>query len=135
MKTAPCAAEGASYIVQGLTGADCPASVTALESCACTKDQNSAAVLASITSNVQENCGKTASEDVASASLVFSAYCNQANAVTLPTGVPVTQYITDLPAYSDLGGCASDAVSYVVQGLTNEKCPAAASFLVSYLCH
>jgi uncharacterized protein with beta-barrel porin domain len=122
-------------VVQGLTGEKCPASVTALESCACTKDQNSAAVVASIASNVQENCGNTASEDVASATVVFSAYCNQQNAVTLPTGVPVTQYITDLPAYSDLGGCASDAVSYVVQGLTGERCPAAASLLVSYLCY
>jgi len=116
--------------VQGLTEEKCPQSVTALESCACTQDQNSVSIASNIASNVQEGCGKTASEDLASASSVFSAYCNQAAAVTLPTGGPVTEFITDLPAFSELGRCAADAVSYAVQGLTDNKCPGAASLLV-----
>src|SRR5579871_5322979 len=103
---APCAADGVSYAVQALTNSECPAPATALESCACTKDQNAVAVASSIASLVlHDYCGPTATEDVTSASLVFSSYCNQGAAVATPSlsgptisGPTISQYITDLSA-------------------------------------
>ena len=120
-----------SYVVQGLTEESCAPSVTALESCACTQDQNSAAIVGRISTNVLDQCGSTAAADVSSADVVFSAYCDQAAAVTIPTGGPVSQYITDLTAFGNLGACAQSALSYAVQPLTESICPPAASLLVS----
>jgi len=130
---APCAASAASYVVQGLTDSKCPQGVTALQSCACTKDQNGAAVLASISSSVLYSCSSTATEDVASASLAFSAYCNQASPVPTPTPNPhsVTQYITELAAFGNLAPCAQSAISQAVQSLTYTKCPLDPSALQS----
>jgi hypothetical protein len=133
---APCAAEGVSYVVQSLTNADCPAPVTALESCACTKNQNAAAVASRISSMVLQDCGSTASEDVASASAVFNGYCNQGATITTPppAGASVSQYLTDLTAYSILAPCAAGALSYIIQSLTNQLCPSAAPALASCAC-
>jgi hypothetical protein len=134
---APCAASAVAYAVQGLTESSCPQAVTALESCACTKDQNSAAVAASISSSVVYECGKTASEDITSASKVFNGYCSQGNAAAsaaAPSPTMVSVYITDLPAFSNLAGCAASALSYVVLGLTNTDCPPAPSALASCAC-
>lgn len=131
LKIAPCAGSAVSAVVQGLTQESCAPSVTALESCACTQDKNSAAVVGSISTYVLNYCGSTAAEDVTSADKVFGAYCNQATPAAVPTGGPVTQYITDLPAYSELGGCGQSALSYAVQSLTDTNCPPAASLLVS----
>lgn len=133
---APCASSAVSYVVQALTEGDCPAGVTALESCACTKDSNSAVVSSSIASNVLYNCGATATDDITSASLVFDGYCNQGAAATTaaPSPTLVTDYITDLSAYSNLAPCATSAVSEVVQGLTNYDCPPGASALASCAC-
>ena len=134
---APCAASAVSYVVQGLTESSCPQAVTALESCACTKDRNSAAIAATISSSVIYECGSTASEDIASASQVFDGYCNQGNAaVSTPAPSPtmVSVYITDLPAFSNLAGCAASALSYVVLDMTNTDCPPAPSALASCAC-
>ena len=133
---APCAAEAVSYAVYSLTYKQCAQDVTALASCVCTKDQNSAVVSADISSNVLSRCGATASEDVSSAAALLKNYCTQGpNAKPFP---PITngisQYITDLPAYSDLGPCASNALSYIIGSMTYNKCPGAASALVSCAC-
>jgi hypothetical protein len=82
------------------------------------------------------SCGSTATEDVASAADAFSAYCNQATAVAVPTPTSgaISRYITDLSAFSDLAPCAQTALSYSVQGLTNSKCPSGASILQSCAC-
>ena len=109
----------------------CPTLVSALQSCACTKDNNAAAVQTKIASSVLAYCASTATDDQASAAAVFSAYCNQAVAVAIPSGGAVTQYITDLPAYSGLGGCAAYGLSYAVQGMTNSLCPAGVSLVVN----
>lgn len=69
---APCAQYAVSYQVQDLTESTCPQAVTALESCACSQDHNGASVASAIASNVLEYCSSTATEDVASASAVFS---------------------------------------------------------------
>lgn len=71
---APCAQYAVSYEVLGLTESACPKAVTALESCACSQDKNSASVASAIASGVLENCDTTATEDVASASAVFSKH-------------------------------------------------------------
>jgi hypothetical protein len=106
---APCAASAVSYVIQGLTDSACPQGVTALESCACTKDNIPKAVSSSISNNVLYYCSSTATEDVASASAVYSSYCNQESpgpAIT-PAPTRVTQYITDLNAWSQLVGFLS----------------------------
>jgi hypothetical protein len=69
---APCAQDAVSYEVLGLTESACPEAVTALESCACSQDHNSASVASAISSAVLYNCDATDTEDVASASAVFS---------------------------------------------------------------
>ena len=133
---APCAGDAVSYVVGELTRNECQAAVTALESCACTKDQNSAAVSSSISTLVFQYCATTASEDVSSASVVFDNYCNQGAAVATQPVDPnaVSQYITDLPAFSLLGPCAGSALSYVVQVLTRTDCPPGQSALASCAC-
>jgi hypothetical protein len=101
---APCAASAVSNAILDLTLSSCPQGVTALESCACTKDNIPKAVASSIASSVTYFCSSTATEDIASASAVFSAYCNQGSAGPTITPAPtlVSQYITDLTAYSQL---------------------------------
>jgi len=134
---APCAASAVQYAINSLTFSECRPEVTSLESCACTKDQNPTQVSSGISSLVLESCGSTATEDLFSASVVFSNYCNQAENTTPPLPAPtngVTEYITAFPAYSDLGPCAGSALSYVVQSLTEDKCPPVASALVSCAC-
>jgi len=133
---APCAGSAVEYAVQALTYSDCPPGVTALQSCACTKDQNSAALSATLSSQVLASCGTIASDDVSSASVVLSNYCNQAqtaNPFPSPTN-GVTEYITQIPAWSDLGPCAGSALEYLVQSLTYQQCPPGAPALVSCAC-
>lgn len=133
---APCAASAVSYAVQSLTNTKCPALVTALESCACSKDQIPAAVATAISSSVLYSCGTTATDDVASASKVFDRYCNQDAVVTTaaPSPTLVSQYITELAAFQSLAPCAASAVSYAVLSLTNYQCPPGASALASCAC-
>lgn len=69
---APCAQYAISYEVQGLTESACPQGVTALASCACSKNNNAASVASEIASSVLGYCSSTATEDVASASAVFN---------------------------------------------------------------
>lgn len=119
---APCAQYAVSNQVQGLTDSSCPQAVTALASCACSQDDNSASVASGISTDVLQNCDATDTEDIASASavfkrqaatgffsyefsqLIFSSYCNQANPGPAVTPAPtlVSQYVTDLSAYSNL---------------------------------
>jgi hypothetical protein len=132
---APCAKSAISYAVQGLTGSKCPPGVTQLQSCACTKDQNSVAVSSSISSSVLYSCGSTASEDVSSASAIFAQYCDPSVVITPgPQPTALSEYITELPAFSYLAPCAMSAVSYGVQSLTYDLCPADASELASCAC-
>jgi hypothetical protein len=118
---APCAQYAVSNQVQGLTDSSCPQAVTALASCACSQDDNSASVVSGISTDVFQNCDATDTEDIASASavfnrqaatfffyefsqLIFNSYCNQANPGPAVTPAPtlVSQYVTDLSAYSNL---------------------------------
>jgi hypothetical protein len=66
---APCAGSAVAYAVASLTYQLCPPGVTALESCACTKDNNGAVLSSTISGQVLEGCGSTASDDVSSASV------------------------------------------------------------------
>lgn len=136
---ASCAASGVSYAVQGLTGSRCPTEPAQLQSCACTKDSNSAAVGSSIGKEVLSYCSSTASDDVTSAASVFSIYCNGGSAAPSATATTkasggVSQFITDLPAVSNLAPCAVSAISYAVGSLTNRECPPEASGLQSCAC-
>lgn len=137
---APCAASGVSYAVQGLTGSRCPTDPAQLQSCACTKDSNSAAVGSSIGKEVLSYCTSTASDDVTSAASVFAAYCNQGGSAA-PTAAPtakvsggVSQFVTDVPAYTNLAPCAGSAISYAIASLTYKDCPSEAAGLQSCAC-
>jgi hypothetical protein len=70
---APCAQYAVSNQVQDLTDSSCPQAVTALASCACSQDDNSASVVSGISTDIIFNyCDATDTEDIASASAVFS---------------------------------------------------------------
>lgn len=134
---APCAASAVSAVVEDLTALQCPTGVTALQSCACTQDNNSAAVATTIANSILSDfCASTASDDVSSASVVFSYYCNQAGAAPSfsNAAASVSQYITDLAAYSALAPCAYLGLSNAVQDLTNALCPTGQAALASCAC-
>jgi hypothetical protein len=133
---APCASAALKYAVQSLTYEKCPEAVTALESCACTKDNNAVAVSSTIASNVLESCGATASEDVSSASVVFDNYCNQDVSAT-PFAAPkhpVSVFISDLPAFSDLAPCGRSGLSYAMYSIAYTLCPSEATALAPCAC-
>ncbi|OTB12143.1 hypothetical protein K445DRAFT_321405 [Daldinia sp. EC12] len=132
---APCAAAAVSENVQAQTNQNCPEAVTDLQSCVCTKNNNFASISTGISSSVSRSCGSTASEDQASAASVFKAYCNQASVTPFPTpSNPVTQYITDFPAWQELAPCAASGLSYIVQSMTYDLCPAEPSLLATCVC-
>ncbi|KAI1777156.1 hypothetical protein F4818DRAFT_409404 [Hypoxylon cercidicola] len=132
---APCAASAISVNVQAQTNDNCPEAVTDLQSCVCTKNSNFASISTDISSSVSYSCGSTASEDQASAASVFEAYCNQASITPFPTPEnPVTQYITDFPAWQELAPCAASGLSYIVQSMTYDLCPEEPSLLATCVC-
>lgn len=132
---APCAMSAVSYAVNYLTNSKCPEG-TAFQSCACTKQGNSAGVQATITSSVKYSCGATATEDFASASLVFNQYCNQASGLSTPGAgnTLVSHAITDIPYFADLAPCAASAVRSAVGTMTNYLCQAGIPQLNSCIC-
>ncbi|KAI0830402.1 hypothetical protein F5Y06DRAFT_282221 [Hypoxylon sp. FL0890] len=132
---APCAASAVSQNVQSQTFENCPEAVTDLQSCVCTKNNNFASISTEISKSVSYSCGSTASEDQASAASVFEAYCNQASVTPFPTpSNPVTQYITDFPAWQELAPCAAKGLSYIIQSMTYDLCPAEPSLLATCVC-
>ncbi|KAH8888587.1 hypothetical protein GQ53DRAFT_783686 [Thozetella sp. PMI_491] len=132
---ADCAGGALSYYVQSQTYNNCPEAVTALQQCVCSQDNNFAAVGSRVSSGVLGSCSATATEDLASAMTVYSAYCNQNNMPTFPTpATPVTQYPTDIPELSYLAPCAASAISYAVQSMTYNFCPSAATALATCAC-
>ncbi|OBT61189.1 hypothetical protein VE03_09432 [Pseudogymnoascus sp. 23342-1-I1] len=133
---APCAKSAVSYALDHLTLSICPDGITALQSCACTKNNNAAGVATTISKSVSAQCGSTATEDFASASQVFNQYCNPDAVVTAPATLPtpVTVSITDLPDFSSMAPCAQSAVSYAVASLTYDACPSDVAALQSCAC-
>ena len=133
---APCAMSAVSDALSDLTLSICPSGITALQSCACTKDNNAVGVAKTIAASVSDACGTTATDDMASASQVFAQYCNPAATITAaPTlATPVTAFITDLPIFSSLAPCAASAVSFAIDSLTNEACPSGVAALQSCAC-
>ena len=74
---APCASTGFSWAANSFSS-DCNANAgpTAVASCVCQKDQNANAFAADISTQVINDCGSTAIEDINSALSVFSSYCD-----------------------------------------------------------
>ncbi|KAK1767659.1 hypothetical protein QBC33DRAFT_52559 [Phialemonium atrogriseum] len=133
---APCAASALSYDVMSQTYSNCPEAVSDLQSCVCTKNQNSASIFTALSSSVSYSCGSTASDDLASAQTVLSAYCNQEEPQPTfpPPSVLVTQYITDFPEISYLAPCAASALSYAILYVTYNYCPSDATALATCAC-
>lgn len=71
---APCAASAVSENIQYQTYDRCPESVTDLQGCICTQDNNFASISSALSSSVSARCGSTASDDQASAQTVSSKY-------------------------------------------------------------
>ena len=118
-----------------MTYDNCPEAVTDMQSCVCSKSQYFASLSSTISADVSNSCGSTASSDQSSASAVFSAYCNQDAVVTFPTPtVKVSQYITDIPEMAYLAPCASSQVSYAVMDMTYSLCPPDAANLATCVC-
>ncbi|KAL8392125.1 hypothetical protein RB595_002350 [Gaeumannomyces hyphopodioides] len=134
-RLAPCAASAISYHVMSQTRTNCPQAVADLQGCVCTKNNNIAAISSGISSSVSYSCGSTASDDQASAATVLSAYCNQNAMPTFaPPSITVTNYISDIPEFQYLAGCAKGALQYAVQSMTNSFCPPEASNLATCAC-
>jgi hypothetical protein len=121
---APCASTGFAYAVNSITS-DCPplAGPTAQASCACLKDQNSAAVSKYIVSRVAFECSSTATEDINSAVAVFSDYCrNGAIGAAASSFQPVITSIGPMSAIqylASLAPCASTAFTIAVDRVTS----------------
>jgi hypothetical protein len=136
---ARCAQSAVSYAIFYLTNSACPEDPAGLQSCACTKNQNSLGASQSINSQVGSSCGSTRSADKASAQAMFAGYCglgNGTSAFPTPSYLPgaVSYYMTDLPNYSSLAPCAKSAMSYEMNTLVTYLCPAAPMALVACAC-
>ncbi|KAK7931527.1 hypothetical protein PG985_002239 [Apiospora marii] len=129
---APCAASALSYNIMSMTYSACPQAVTDLQSCVCSKGSIPSSVQFGISNSVSYSCGSTATDDQASASSAFAAYCNQANITPFPKPTqPVSQYIMDFPEWAELAPCAASAVSLN----TYDLCPTDASLLAPCVCN
>ncbi|KAK8014407.1 hypothetical protein PG990_007703 [Apiospora arundinis] len=133
---APCAASALSYNVMSMTYSACPQAATDLQSCVCSKGSIPSVLQAAISKSVSSSCGSTATDDQASASRVYAAYCNQANITPFPKPTQtVSQYIMDFPEMAQLAPCAASAVSYNVMSMTYDLCPTDASLLAPCVCN
>ncbi|KAK8023158.1 hypothetical protein PG991_007039 [Apiospora marii] len=133
---APCAASALSYNIMSMTYSACPQAVTDLQSCVCSKGSIPSSVQFGISNSVSYSCGSTATDDQASASSAFAAYCNQANITPFPKPTqPVSQYIMDFPEWAELAPCAASAVSLNVMSMTYDLCPTDASLLAPCVCN
>ncbi|KFX96463.1 hypothetical protein V490_03347 [Pseudogymnoascus sp. VKM F-3557] len=136
---APCAQSAISYAVQGMTNSKCPEGPSALNSCVCSKNQNSFAASSTLVSSVQYSCGSTHTADISSAQAVLAGYCKLGAGITsfpVPSTAvgQMTYYITDMPIYSSLAPCAKSAVEDGINTLTYSLCPADAGPLASCAC-
>jgi hypothetical protein len=137
---APCAESGLYYAVGTLTYEKCPPAAPNLASCACLKNQNSLLVSEYINTQIQDACGSTMSEDIASGQAVFSGYCGLNNGTSdFPTQSQLpgslTYYISDMAEYSSLAPCAQSAVYYqAMYSMTNTYCPSQPGALASCAC-
>ncbi|KAK4190829.1 hypothetical protein QBC35DRAFT_460791 [Podospora australis] len=131
---APCAQSAIRYNVQSQTYDKCPAAVTGLQSCVCTKNNNMASISAQLSTSISYSCGATASEDQSSAQVVLNAYCNQATTAAFPAPTAVSVYLTDIPEVDYLAPCAKSALRYAMSSMTYAKCPSAAPALASCVC-
>ncbi|KAK8115966.1 hypothetical protein PG984_012468 [Apiospora sp. TS-2023a] len=133
---APCVASALSYNVMSMTYSACPTGVTDLQSCACSKGNVPSSLQSAISKSVSYSCGSTATDDQASASKAYAAYCNQANVTPFPKPThTVSQYIMDFPEWAELAPCAASAVSYNVMSMTYDLCPTDASLLAPCVCN
>ncbi|TEA12339.1 hypothetical protein C8034_v006037 [Colletotrichum sidae] len=132
---APCAKTAISYNVFSQTYSACGEAPIDLQSCICTKNNNLAAISTSISKSISYSCGSSASDDQTSAAAVMSQYCNPDATVNFatPTANIVTQYATDLPAFSNMAPCAQSGVAYAISSMTS-LCPEAASLMAPCIC-
>ncbi|TDZ15354.1 hypothetical protein Cob_v011694 [Colletotrichum orbiculare MAFF 240422] len=132
---APCVKTAISYNVFSQTYSACGEAPTDLQSCICTKNNNLEAISTSISKSVSYSCGSSASDDQTSAAAVMSQYCNPDATVNFatPTANIVTQYATDLPAFSNMAPCAQSGVAYAISSMTS-LCPEAASLMAPCIC-
>ncbi|KAI8286984.1 hypothetical protein K4K60_012999 [Colletotrichum sp. SAR11_57] len=132
---APCAQTAISYNIFSQTYSACGEAPTDLQSCICTKNNNLAAITSSISKTVSYSCGSSASDDQTSVAAVISQYCNPDSLITFatPTTNIVTQYATDVPAFSNMAPCAQSGVSYAISSMTS-LCPEPASLMAPCIC-
>ncbi|MCJ1246455.1 hypothetical protein MMC30_003662 [Trapelia coarctata] len=131
---ASCAFTAVSYASSSLNS-DCDeaAKPTAFASCACLKNQNSAYISQVIVSKVKVWCGSLKTDDISSATAVWTSYCAPAlpasAAATTTTQAPAV--ITTLPALTQitaaatLAGCAATGLSYAINSITSAVPPLA----------
>ncbi|KAJ1328097.1 cell wall integrity and stress response component [Microdochium nivale] len=116
----------------------CPNDPALLQSCVCTKNQNSLRVSQDINASVKYSCDPITA-DISVAQGVFAGYCGLgAGTTSFPTFAPppgdMTYYITALPQYDSLVPCAQSGLSRGVMSATNELCPKDPAGLASCVC-
>ncbi|EGR44357.1 uncharacterized protein TRIREDRAFT_72800 [Trichoderma reesei QM6a] len=134
---APCVSDAISYNIATLTyGTICGDSETELQSCACSNTERFNSITSSISRDVRNSCGSTATDDQQSASSVMAKYCNQDLPITFstPTKNVVEAYITDLSQINYLPQCAQSALSQAVMGDNISRCPEAANLFAPCVC-
>ncbi|RSL44662.1 hypothetical protein CEP53_011121 [Fusarium sp. AF-6] len=131
---APCAASAISNNIRYQTFSKyCSEAVTDLQSCVCSKRFDDVSTTMSLMISV--TCGSTASEDQASASTVLKAYCDQDWDVEFPKPkYPVSSYIDEISAMTELAPCASIRLSGIVNQQTEAICPYLATDLAPCVC-
>ncbi len=121
---APCAASGLSVAIGWMT-TDVPvlANLSQQASCACVKNNNSAAISTNIVSQVESRCSSTATEDVRSALAAFSTYCalgtTSLGNTTFAPMITSIGPMSDIDYITSLAPCASNAFKGAVNDITD----------------
>ncbi|KFA74331.1 hypothetical protein S40288_03697 [Stachybotrys chartarum IBT 40288] len=135
---APCAAYGltANMDIVAYSTSACDEGESQLHSCVCSHSADFNSFAADVSSSVIYSCGSSASEDLASASMVLDKYCNPDRTITFatPTENIVNAYITELSQTDYLAPCAQSALSYGVMGVPYGRCPEDASLYAPCVC-
>ncbi|CAG9982499.1 unnamed protein product [Clonostachys byssicola] len=154
---APCAQSGLSAAVMGQVGftaiytrvfqdgslttsgkmSKCPKDADRYAPCVCSKPHVTSSVSNALVSSIKYYCSNT--EDLSFAQTFYHEYCAMNNGTTsfaVPSGPPgdMTYYISALPQFQSLRGCAQTAVGSAFEYQTMSLCAPGPQALASCIC-
>ncbi|CAM1505771.1 Fc.00g114080.m01.CDS01 [Cosmosporella sp. VM-42] len=133
----PCAQSALSYAVMGAGYERCPEAAQLYAPCVCSKEDLVSSVSETIRSSVKYSCSNN--DDVTSAYKFYNEYCAMNEGTTsfaTPDGPPgdMTYYITGLPEFKSLRGCAQSGVSSAIMEQSSWLCGSGPQELASCAC-